>query len=122
MNWTPLDELWGTIRANPDLWKDNLIAEALISKVGKGLPQKAENKAKGYLKGNPDNKEKWKFLGCNNGKLRNVLKILVPLTSPIKPIQVTIWVVRNIIKCFFHERKSYRQACSRRFQTNTLDC
>jgi hypothetical protein len=55
------------IRANADLWKDELIAKDFgISKVGIGMLQKvpAVNHTLKYFAGSAHKKEGWKFLEC----------------------------------------------------------
>jgi hypothetical protein len=76
-----------SVREKPDLEKEGLIAEIFdISKKGKGMPQKVQavNNALKCFGVNAHKKEGWKFSDCQDDKLQEVLKNLVPLINPMK--------------------------------------
>jgi hypothetical protein len=62
VNRSPPEEVWDTIRANPDLWKEDLVAEVYgITKEEKGMSLKMEKTALDYFVDKPDTKEGCKF-------------------------------------------------------------
>jgi hypothetical protein len=64
-----------TIRANQNLWKEDLIVEVYsISKEGKGILAKMEILALDYFTRKPDPKEGWKFSDCTHDEVWDVLK------------------------------------------------
>jgi hypothetical protein len=58
-----------------------------------------------YFVGKPDTKEGWKFWDCIDDEVWDALRFLVPLTNPMKPGRVTIWVASTVVKCIFQGKK-----------------
>jgi hypothetical protein len=95
--------------ARPDLWKEDLIAARFASgHLWKGFLLKMENKAKGYFSSTPNNKEGSKFLDCNDNDLQDILKFLVTLTNPAKPIRMSVWMVSTILDCLLNPGQRYQ--------------
>jgi hypothetical protein len=94
--------------ANPDLWKEELIADIFgISKVGMGMPQRvpAVNHALKYFASSAHKKEGWRFLECQDAGLRDVLKYLMPLINPMKPARVTCKLANTVVESLFLGKK-----------------
>jgi hypothetical protein len=97
-----------TVKANPDLWKEDLIAKVFgISKVGLGMPQKVSrfNHALKDFVSKAHQKEGWKFLKCQDAGLRDVLKFLTPLVNPMKLARVTGKLANTAVECLFLDKK-----------------
>jgi hypothetical protein len=98
----------GTIRANPDLWKEDMKAEVLaICREGLGLPYKVTgfNHAVQYFGSKAHRKEGWKFLEGKDDTLQDVLKFLTSLVNPVKPARVTGKLATTVVECLFLDKK-----------------
>jgi hypothetical protein len=111
-----LQEIWrkdrsafpNTVRANPELWKENMIAEVFgICREGLGLPYKVKghNYAKNYFTSKAHTKEGWKFSECKDEALRDVFKFLTPLVNPLKPARITGKFATTVVECLFFDKK-----------------
>jgi hypothetical protein len=111
-----LQEIWrkdmstfpSTVRANPDVWKEDMIAKVLgICREGLGLPYKVKghNYVKKYFTGKAHTKEGWKFLECKDDALQDVFKFMMPLVNPMKPARVTGKLATTMVECLFLEKK-----------------
>jgi hypothetical protein len=105
-----LQEIWkkdmlvflGTVRANPDQWKEDMIAEVFgICREGLGLPYKVTrfNHAVQYFGSKANQKEGWKFLECKDDALWDILKFLTPLVKSMKPARVTGKLATTVVEC-----------------------
>jgi hypothetical protein len=97
-----------TVRANPEVWKEELIAEIFkISKEGKGMPVQLPpvNNALSHFLVKAQFKEGWKFLDCLGGELREVLKYLVPLINPMKLGRVSGKLENSVVESLYLGKK-----------------
>jgi hypothetical protein len=107
-----LQEIWkkdrsafpNTVKANLELWNVKILAEVFgLCREGLGLPYKVKghNLAKSYFTTEPNLKEGWKFLECNNEALWDVFKFMRPLVNPMKPASIIGKFSIRVVECLF---------------------
>jgi hypothetical protein len=97
-----------SVRANPNLWKEGLIAEIFdMSKEEKGMPQIVPimNNALKYFGIKVHKNEGCKFLDCQDNELQKVLKYLVPLITPMKPARVIGKMANSVVESLYLGKK-----------------
>jgi hypothetical protein len=93
-----------TVRANPGLWREDLLGEIFgLNRDGVSLPYKVKghNMAKSYFTKEANPKEGWKFSECNNEELWDVFEFLTPLVNPMKQARITGKFASTVVSCLF---------------------